>query len=197
MLRRPLRPARRRRVRQGQQRRRRSRRRRGCCAAGACGSRCSSSRTGIDRGARSTARSTAPTSSSTRCSAPGFRGALDGDAAWVVERARRGAGGSSSRSTSRRASTGSPARSTGRRCAPTAPSRSPRAKPGLVFEPGRSHAGEVTVADIGIDVGDGERAAAQSTAWTSRRGRLAPAARARARTSGSRRRDGGRRVTRA
>jgi NAD(P)H-hydrate epimerase len=27
-------------------------------------------------------------------------------------------------------------------------------KPGLVFEPGRSHAGDITVADIGIDLGD-------------------------------------------
>jgi len=31
-------------------------------------------------------------------------------------------------------------------------------KPGLVFEPGRSHAGEIVVADIGIDVGAGAHA---------------------------------------
>src|SRR4051794_11429074 len=53
------------------------------------------------------------------------------------------------RSTSRPASTGSPV-----------PSRVARTvtfaarKPGLVFEPGRSYAGEVVVADIGIEIDD-------------------------------------------
>lgn len=45
-------------------------------------------------------------------------------------------------------------------------------KPGLVFEPGRSHAGVVTVADIGIDVGTpqaGVTEAADVSAWIPRR----------------------------
>ena len=61
-----------------------------------------------------------------------------------------------SRSTSRRASTGSRGLvARARPCAPTRTVTFAARKPGLVFEPGRSHAGEVVVADIGIDLGPG------------------------------------------
>ena len=63
------------------------------------------------------------------------------------------------------------------RCAPTRPSRFAAHKPGLVFEPGRSHAGRVHVADIGIAVDD--LGACRRVTEAADVARVAPAARAR------------------
>ena len=68
-------------------------------------------------------------------------------------------------------------------------------KPGLLFEPGRSHAGEVTVADIGIDLGPDGAEPSRSVASRPSTSRVPAAARCRARTSGERV-YGGRRIAR-
>lgn len=82
----------------------------------------------------------------------GFRGALAGDAKWVTETI--GAGSAPV------VAVDIPSGVDGLTGAIDGPSiRADRTvtfaahKPGLVFEPGRTHAGETTVADIGIDVG--------------------------------------------
>src|SRR5262249_580060 len=83
----------------------------------------------------------------------GFRGALDGDAAWVA--------GASDTVLGPCVAVDIPsgvngATGTGDGAAGHASHAvtSSALKPGLVFEPGAGHAGEVQVADIGIDLGD-------------------------------------------
>ena len=83
----------------------------------------------------------------------GFRGTLDGDAAWVAERLRAWGGPTiavdiPSGVDGLRGLTFGPVVHATRTVTFAA------RKPGLVFEPGRSHAGEVVVADIGIDLHD-------------------------------------------
>ena len=124
------------------------------CAAGGCGSTCSTLEAGVEP----------------RIAAPRALGRADVRRRRDVRhrlprraRGRRGVGRRGARvatgaaswspSTSRRASTGSPARPTGRRSRADRTVTFAAPKPGLVFEPGRAHAGTVTVADIGIDVG--------------------------------------------
>jgi NAD(P)H-hydrate epimerase len=83
----------------------------------------------------------------------GFRGALEGDAAWFVDELSAWGGpviavdipSGVDGLTGAVHGTAVRAKST-----VTFAAR----KPGLVFEPGRSHAGDLTVADIGIDLGD-------------------------------------------
>jgi NAD(P)H-hydrate epimerase len=82
----------------------------------------------------------------------GFRGTLEGDAAWIAERLRAWGGPT--------VAVDIPSGVDGLRGATSGPVVDATVtvtfaarKPGLVFEPGRSHAGEVVVADIGIDLG--------------------------------------------
>jgi ADP-dependent NAD(P)H-hydrate dehydratase / NAD(P)H-hydrate epimerase len=83
----------------------------------------------------------------------GFRGTLEGDAAWIAERLRAWGGPT--------VAVDIPSGVDGLRGLTFGPVVDATVtvtfaarKPGLVFEPGRSHAGEVVVADIGIDLGD-------------------------------------------
>ncbi|MDQ1430751.1 MAG: ADP-dependent NAD(P)H-hydrate dehydratase / NAD(P)H-hydrate epimerase [Actinomycetota bacterium] len=83
----------------------------------------------------------------------GFRGTLEGDAAWIAERLRAWG-----RPT---VAVDIPSGVDGLRGITFGPVVDATVtvtfaarKPGLVFEPGRAHAGEVVVADIGIDLGD-------------------------------------------
>ena len=81
----------------------------------------------------------------------GFRGELTGDAQWIATRpaspvAQR------SQSTSRPVSTAQPAPSPATPYVADATVCFAALKPGLLFEPGRSHAGRVSVADIGIAI---------------------------------------------
>jgi NAD(P)H-hydrate epimerase len=81
----------------------------------------------------------------------GFRGALDGDAAWVVEQVAAWSGAVvavdvPSGVDGLTGAVGGPV------VAATRTVTFAARKPGLVFEPGRSHAGAVEVADIGIAV---------------------------------------------
>ena len=83
----------------------------------------------------------------------GFRGTLEGDAAWIAERLRAWGGPTiaidiPSGVDGLSGSTFGPVVHATRTVTFAA------RKPGLVFEPGRSHAGEVVVADIGIDLHD-------------------------------------------
>ena len=83
----------------------------------------------------------------------GFRGTLEGDAAWIAERLRTWGGPTiaidiPSGVDGLQGSTFGPVVHATRTVTFAA------RKPGLVFEPGRSHAGEVVVADIGIDLHD-------------------------------------------
>jgi NAD(P)H-hydrate epimerase len=87
----------------------------------------------------------------------GFRGALEGNAAFVVEQLAAWDGPT--------VAVDIPSGVDGLRGLALGPAvRATRTvtfaarKPGLVFEPGRSHAGEVVVADIGIDLGPGPHA---------------------------------------
>ena len=90
---RDVRAAGRRRVRQGQQRRRRARSRRGCSRAGACARTVFELADGIDRRRCSRARWRDADVVVDAMYGTGFRGALDGDAAWVAEQlGRRGDG---------------------------------------------------------------------------------------------------------
>ena len=87
----------------------------------------------------------------------GFRGALAGDAEWVVQQLRAWTGpvvavDIPSGVDGLCGSTVGPAVQATRTVTFAA------RKPGVVFEPGRSHAGEVVVVDIGIDLGDGPHA---------------------------------------
>ena len=82
----------------------------------------------------------------------GFRGALEGDAAWVAD--------ATAEAPVLVVATDIPSGVDGLTGAADGPVITAdrtvtfaARKPGLVFEPGRSHAGTVTVADIGIDVG--------------------------------------------
>jgi NAD(P)H-hydrate epimerase len=87
----------------------------------------------------------------------GFRGALEGDAAWVVEQlaARSGEVVAVDIPSGVDGLTGS---AWGPVVRATRTVTFAARKPGLVFEPGRSLAGEVVVADIGIAVDDGDDA---------------------------------------
>ena len=134
-VRRRLRPPRGRRLRQGQQRRRRSGRRARAARPGGCGSTTFAldRRGRPDRFARALDRADVVVDA---MFGTGFRGALDGDAAWVVASDR---GGRRARRRGRHPVGRRRAHRRGRRTgvrAPTGPSRSPRRKPGLVFEPG-------------------------------------------------------------
>jgi hydroxyethylthiazole kinase-like uncharacterized protein yjeF len=87
----------------------------------------------------------------------GFRGALEGDAAFVAETLAAWGGPT--------VAVDIPSGIDGLRglaCGPVVQATSTvtfaARKPGLVFEPGRSHAGRVVVADIGIDLGGDEHA---------------------------------------
>ena len=75
-----------------------------------------------------------------------------------------------------------------------APSRSRRASPGSLFEPGRAHAGDVVVADIGIDLGPRRQIALWTLDGVRRRADPARAAADRAQVGVGR--DGRRRVRR-
>ena len=155
--RRHVRPAGRRDRGQGQQRRRRASRPRGTCGRAGSASRscCSRSRSaGSSCGGRWNAR----TSSIDAMYGTGFRGGLDG---------RRGDGGGCaegvdrtpcSRSTSRRESTARRELSRGTAVRAHETICFAAYKPGLLFEPGSSFAGRVSVADIGIEVAGRSRA---------------------------------------
>jgi NAD(P)H-hydrate epimerase len=85
----------------------------------------------------------------------GFRGALEGDAAWFTESVRR-----SDERTPHIIPIDIPSGVNGLTGEVEGESISTHEtvcfaalKPGLVFEPGRSHAGDVIVADIGVDIG--------------------------------------------
>ena len=84
----------------------------------------------------------------------GFRGVLDGDAAWFAEQ--------TAAAPCRRLAVDIPSGVSGLTGAVEGPAvRADRTvcfaayKPGVLFEPGRSHAGVVEVVDIGLDVGVG------------------------------------------
>ena len=81
----------------------------------------------------------------------GFRGRLEGPAEMVATRDRRAPVCAFSRSTSPRASTDRRVRSSGAAVRATETICFAAYKPGLLFEPGRAHAGRVRVVDIGID----------------------------------------------
>lgn len=83
----------------------------------------------------------------------GFRGSLEGDAAWIAEELRsRGAVVLAVDVPS--GVDGLTGRVRGEVVGATATTCLAALKPGLLFEPGRTHAGAVRVADIGVDVAD-------------------------------------------
>ena len=141
-----------RRVRQGEQRWRRPRRRRRARALGHAGARGRARVRRRPTPARACARA-APTSSVDAMFGTGFRGALDGDAAMVVDELRdvgrprgRGRHPVGGRRSHRRGARHRGARRSDRHV------RGPQAR-ALCSSPGAVHAGEVTVVDIGIDLG--------------------------------------------
>ena len=150
-----LRPAGGRRLWEGEQRRPTGWWRRGCCARWGVRVDVLELAVGAARPRRrSPARSTVPTWRSTRCTAPGSAASSKATRRGSPTRSLARRRARCWRSTSRRASTGSRARCGAPRCGPNATVTFAARKPGLLFEPGRSHAGDVDVVDIGIDLGE-------------------------------------------